>query len=323
MLLPLYPDPETREKVLADPQTAPIPELHKQMFRFAERFVRASWEMGRADLQRLRDAGLSEAQVVLWASLGSTQSWFTMSSDGGGIPMERGALTGPGVGKPRGAYAESPEGLLAPSTAERVGVTDPASDAVAWVGTDETLPLHAAAAEQARRRYGFVPKLLRAVSLQPGFQRRHLLALELLERPQSATLTPRLHALIRARVSHLTRSAYGAVTTRALLGRVTGDPGLWHRLGAEAALPEVDPVERLVLDFATKVARNAYKITEKDALGFREAGLGDEGYVDALNTTSIQIAMDRLANALGVQPDERPILPAVDLLDQARRDPLG
>lgn len=39
-------------------------------------------------------------------------------------------------------------------------------------------------------------------------------------------------------------------------------------------------------------------------------GLGDESYVGALNTISIQVSLDRLANALGVQPDERPIFPA-------------
>ncbi len=37
------------------------------------------------------------------------------------------------------------------------------------------------------------------------------------------------------------------------------------------------------------------------------AGPGDEGYVDALITISIQVAMDRLANAPGVRPDEQPI----------------
>ncbi len=308
MLLPLYPDPETREKVLEDPQSAPIPTLHKEAFRFAERFVRASWEMGPADLQRLRDAGLSEAQVVLWANSAATQSWFTMSADGGGIDLDGPAVAG--VGKPRAHYEAAPEGLFAPSAAQPVRVTGPTRDAVAWVGTDESLPLHAAAADKARERYGFVPNLLRAVSLQPSHHPRDLLALELLERPQSATFTPRLHALTRARVSHLTRSGYGAVTTRALLERVTGDSGLWDRLGADAAPSDADASERLVLDFATKVARSAYKITEKDALAFREAGLGDEGYVDALNTASIQIAMDRLANALGVQPDALPILPA-------------
>jgi uncharacterized peroxidase-related enzyme len=310
VLLPLYPDPDTREKILADPQTAPIPELHKRMFGFAERFVRASWEMGPGDLEILRDAGLSETEIVLWASFASTQSWFTMSADGGGIPMEQGMLTGPGVGKLRAAYESTPDGLFAPPSAKQVAVTSPASDAIAWVGLDETVALHVAAADQAHRRYGFVPNLLRSLSLQPTFHSRHLLAFELLERPQSETLSPRLHALIRARVSHLTRSAYGAVTTRALLERVTGEPGLWDQLGTELATSGADSTERLVIDFATKVTRNAYKITEKDALAFREAGLGDEGYVDALNSISIQVAMDRLANALGVQPDEQPILPA-------------
>jgi uncharacterized peroxidase-related enzyme len=306
----LYPDPETRRALLEDPQSAPIPELHKEMFRFAERFVRGSWQMEPADLERLRRAGLSDEQVVLWATFGSTQSWFTMSADGGGVPLESDAITGPGVGRLRGAYEATDEGLLAPAAERPVRVSAPAADAVAWVDTDETLPLHAEAAQRALERYGFVPNLLRAVSLQPGFHRRHLLALELLERPQTGALTPRLHAMIRARVSHLTRSAYGAVTTRALLERVTGDAVLWDRLGTDAAPADAEPVERLVLDFATKVVRNTYKVTDKDAAAFREAGLGDEGYVDVLDTAAIQVAMDRLANALGVRPDTRPILSA-------------
>ena len=69
------------------------------------------------------------------------------------------------------------------------------------------------------------------------------------------------------------------------------------------------PGERLVLDFAAKLTRNAYKVTEKDALAFREARLGDEGYVEVLNTAAIQTSLDRLANALGVAPDETPLLP--------------
>jgi alkylhydroperoxidase family enzyme len=58
------------------------------------------------------------------------------------------------------------------------------------------------------------------------------------------------------------------------------------------------------------MARNHYKVTEKDAQSFREAGLDDEAYVDVLNTASIQTSLDRLANALGARPDPRPVLPA-------------
>ena len=54
--------------------------------------------------------------------------------------------------------------------------------------------------------------------------------------------------------------------------------------------------------------RNAYKVTEKDALAFREVGLSDEAYVDVLDTASIQTSLDRLANALGVTPDAAPSL---------------
>jgi alkylhydroperoxidase family enzyme len=299
VLLPLYPDPDTRQKLLDDPQTAPIPNVQKEMFAFTKRFVQESWDMRPQDLDRLRAAGLSEAEVVNWATLGSTQSWFTMSADGGGIPMEQGALTGPGVGKLREHYEATPEGQLAPSLAEGAGRSQSA-DGIAWVETNEGDPAYVEAARWAEERYGFVPNLLRAVSLQPNYYKRHCLALELLEKPQSEQLSPRQHALVRALVSQLTRSAYGQVTARALLERVTG----------ETQIPEtLSDADRVVLDFATKVARNAYKITEKDAAAFRDAGLGDEAYVDVLNTTSIQISLERLANCLGVRPDEAPALP--------------
>lgn len=110
-------------------------------------------------------------------------------------------------------------------------------------------------------------------------------------------------------MSQLTRCEYSQPTTRALLERVTGDTGLWDQLGAAHPGAEWDSEDRVVLDFATKVARNAYKVTDKDAGTFRDAGLGDEAYVDVLNTTSIQVSLDRLANCLGVRPDERPLLP--------------
>jgi uncharacterized peroxidase-related enzyme len=212
------------------------------------------------------------------------------------------------VGRLREHYEATPEGQLAPALHGDVA-RRPSADGVAWVRIDESDPEYLEAAEWAEPRYGFVPNLLRAVSLEPNYYRRHCLALELLEKPQSERLSVRHHALVRALVSRLTRSAYGQVSTRALLERVTGDPGLWQRLASEYPGPTWDSEDRVVLDFATKVARNAYKITEKDAGSFRDADLGDEAYVDVLNTASIQISLDRLTNCLGVRPDEEPMLP--------------
>jgi uncharacterized peroxidase-related enzyme len=304
----LYPDAATREALLTDPQTAPIPPVHRELFRFAEKFVRGSWEAGPADLERLRSVGLTERDIVLWATLGSTQSWFTMSADGGGIPLEGDAVVGNGVGRTRDAYGASREGLpAAADDADRPGL---AADegAAAWVDIDESNDDYRRAARWAEARYGCAPNLLRAVSLQPGYFRRHEMALELLEAPRSASLSPRLHAMVRVLVSHLTRCRYSEPTTTALLTRATGDPDLATRVRTESLEADLSPTDRVALALATKFARNAYKVTAKDAISLREAGLDDEAYVDILNTVSIQTSLDRLANVLGVRPDPVPLL---------------
>jgi uncharacterized peroxidase-related enzyme len=304
----LYPEAATREALLADPQTAPIPPVHRELFRFAEKFVRGSWEAGPADLQRLRRVGLTERDIVLWATLGATQSWFTMSADGGGVPLEGDAVAGTGVGRTRATYGASGEGLLAAD--DDVDRPGPASDegAAAWVEIDESSDDYREVARWAEARYGCTPNLLRAVSLQPGYFRRHKMALELLEAPRSASLSPRLHAMVRVLVSHLTRSRYSDPTTTALLTRVTGDPQLAERVRTESPEADLSPTDRAALALATKFARNAYKVTEKDAISLRETGLDDEAYVDILNTVSIQTSLDRLANILGVRPDPIPLL---------------
>ncbi|MBW2391065.1 MAG: hypothetical protein JRG89_21905 [Deltaproteobacteria bacterium] len=317
MLPLLYPDPATREALLADPLTAPIPPLHRELFRFAEKFVRSSWTTTPEDLRHLRAAGLSDRDIVQWATLGSTQSWFTMSADGGGVPLEGDALTGPGVGRTRDAYRDphrdahevDREGLLAAASDASAPPTAAGDHDVAWVETDESSEAYIETARWAAERYGCVPNLLRAVSLQPAFYRRHRMALELLEAPRSANLSPRRHAMIRVLVSHLNRSRYTEPTATALLSRVAGDRELADRVRAGPLDSDWSSLDRVVLLLATKLAHSAYKVTEKDAISLREAGLDDEAYVDILNTVSIQTSLDRLANVLGVRPDPLPLLP--------------
>jgi uncharacterized peroxidase-related enzyme len=306
----LYPDPETREALLANPQTAPIPPLHRALFRFAEQFVRGSWTTTPRDLQRLREAGLSDRDIVHWATLGSTQSWFTMSADGGGVPLEGDALTGPAVGRQREGYAATPAGLNGAGQRAAGAYAASVGDGDAWVETDESAPEYQETARWAEDRYGCIPNLLRAVSLQPGYYRRHRLALELLEAPQSESLSPRHHAMVRALVSHRTRCSYSESTTTALLERNGGDSRLLDRLRKEPLDADWSPVDRVVLSLADCFARNAYKVTEKHAVALREVGLDDEAYVDILNTVSIQTSLDRLANTLGVTPDPVPLRPS-------------
>jgi len=303
----LYPsvDPQS---ILEDSESAPIPDVHKAMFRFVKKITQASWEMTAADLETLRAASVPDEEIVRWAQIASLQGWWTMSADGSGIPLEGEAVTGPVLQKPREWYEGAAEGLTAASP-EPVGYAAHA-DAMCWVGTATGAAAFEADAQQARERYGFVPGLLVAGSLRPEVGRRHLAALRLLEKPQTADLTARAHALVRARCTVLNRAPYTAVTTRALLERTTGDAALFERV--QVPLQEADAwsdQEQAVLAFTDKLVRNAYKVTEKDAIAFREVGLSDEAYVDVLDTASIQTSLDRLANALGVAPDPEPCLP--------------
>jgi alkylhydroperoxidase family enzyme len=68
-------------------------------------------------------------------------------------------------------------------------------------------------------------------------------------------------------------------------------------------------IDELALTLATKLVETPWKVTEKDAIGFREAGFDDTVYLDVLDTTAIQNALDRLSFALGVPADAGPLLP--------------
>lgn len=308
MLPLLYQSKSIAQQIIEDPQTAPIPELHKAMFRWVEKFTRRSWEMTEADLQELRGLGLSDEHAVDWAHVACLQTWWVMSADGGGIPLEKGAVTGVAVCHTRQWYESAAEGLLAASPGSDL-VERPATASLCWIKTDESAAGYRQAAAWARERYGFVPNLLRALTLGPDILPRHQYALELLERPQSRSLSPLRHAMVRALVSSLNRCAYSFTTTRQLLFDAGGDHALLDRVAGDYRSCEWNKGDRAVLDFADKVVRNTYKVTAADAQSLREAGLDDDAYVDVLNTVSIQTSLDRLANALGVTPDERAVRP--------------
>ncbi|MEN8160915.1 MAG: hypothetical protein ABFS41_12650 [Myxococcota bacterium] len=304
MLPPLY-GAAVAEQVVTDYRTAEIPPRHRALFAFVERMTQRSWEMTDHDIEALRGESLSDAEIVLWVNITALQGWWTMSADASGVPLEGGALAGP-LGRTREQYEAAPEGLTGGGGGAAAARASDASGC--RVATDEGTPSRHQSAARAHARWGVVPNLLRASSLCPVFLPRHLLALELLERPQSGELPARTHALVRTLAAHVNRSRAFEPTLRELIRRHTGEPDLYERLATEEAAVGADEAERGLLAFAAKVVRNAYKVTEKDALHLRELGWSDAAYVDALNTAAIQTSLDRMANALGVAADAVPLL---------------
>jgi hypothetical protein len=218
--------------------------------------------------------------------------------------MEGNAITGPVMQRPREFYHEH---APAPAvTAISPGIAGPES--TGWLDAPRSGDAYDAATAIATKRYGFVPNLFAAVSSCPDFYPRHQLALDLLETPQSSSLSPAEHALARAASVALDRCAYFEPTARALLSRQGERLPDYDVLGNDPAAAGRNERDTCVLALTEKLIRTPYKITEKDAQGFRDVGLDDAAYVDVFNTVAIQTSLDKLANCIGVSADAAPLL---------------
>jgi alkylhydroperoxidase family enzyme len=295
VLLRVYEDADVVRLIAEDPDNAPIPDTHKAVYRWTGKLVHEPWSLGADDIGMLRGMGLADREITQWVVRAASQSWFTMCADGAGVDLDGGMLAGPAVGREREVYkAEVRPQRGADDAPEMEAGSCERRSQVAWVETNEQGAAFEAAAAHAQARWGCVPNILRAVSSLPETLERHSYMMELLERPQSETLSPRTHALIRAEVARINRSTWSKATIDTLLAR--------H---GESNSPAVD---EMAVDLARKLVSTPWKVTAREAAAFRDAGLDDSAYLDALNTTAIQNALDRLCWALGVRDDEGPLL---------------
>ena len=296
----LYPEMDDIQALLEDPDNAPIPDAHKALFAWARKFACRSWQLCPNDIDALRQVGLSDADIVHVIQKAGVQSWIMIMADGGGVPMEGEQLTGPVVGRSRESYHDAPEGLTADARDDNSIQERPPGEDFPRLSSGGAGPEYKQVADWAEKRYGFVPQLLKALSLHPEMLPVYRLGLELLERPQSERLSPRQHALVKALVSHLNRSTLDCHHPTTALESVGVKESELSWVRQDYTLGRWDDQTLLLLDLAAKVTRNAYKITAKDSEAFRQAGLGDEGYVEVICTSALQSSYDRIANALGV-----------------------
>lgn len=304
MLPFIYPGKDIQQ-ILEDIEATDIPDIHKRMFEWIKGFTTSSANLTCKDIDRLTKAGVPHQDIVEWANVASTQTWFVMSADGGGIPLEGNDLVGSVLRQERELYHQSDVDTAQPrlpQSGEQEG------NQANWVpvNSDNLGSISTWANDQ----FGFVPNLFKATSLSPHYFPRHKLAIELLSAPQSKSLSPRLHAMVRRMVNRRNDGRYFEETTRELISNHA--PSMEETIDNGTDFRELEETDRIVLEFADKLVRHAYKVTEKDALGFRECGLDDEAYVDVLNTVSIQTSLDRLCNSLGIPPDDGPLLTSTD-----------
>lgn len=199
MLPIVYPDLAIAKAVAEDAQTADIPELHKAIFRWVEVFVKSSWQASEDAIRELKALGATDRDLADCLQLASTQIWLTSSADASGIPIDDSAVNyAPPLLQREASFYHDQKATPADTGQGSGQHTASRSAPHGWLGTPCTGEAYELAAAGAMSRYGIVPNLFAAVSASPDFYPRQQLALDLLEQPQSNTLSGFMHALVRA-----------------------------------------------------------------------------------------------------------------------------
>lgn len=151
-------------------------------------------------------------------------------------------------------------------------------------------------------KIGFVPNVLRAYAHDnakleafSGFYNNLMLA------PSGLSKLER--EMIAVAVSAHNHCHYCIVAHGAAVRTLAGNAALGDVLGINyraAALPDR---QRIMLDFAVKMAKNSDEIVEQDRQLLRDAGFGDKDIWDIAAVAGFFSMSNRVASATGMQPN--------------------
>ena len=89
----------------------------------------------------------------------------------------------------------------------------------------------------------------------------------------------------------------------AFLRAETQDPALAEQIKTDYTKAALDEVTRALLDFSVKVSKEAWTCTAEDLTNLRALGLTDEDILHAVQIISLFNYLNRIADALGVEPN--------------------
>ena len=85
---------------------------------------------------------------------------------------------------------------------------------------------------------------------------------------------------------------------------MTQDEKLAAQIKRDYRQAPLDPKTRALLDYAVEVTRDAQQVTKKTITGLREVGWSDEDILTATHIIGFFNYYARLADALGVEPED-------------------
>ena len=113
-------------------------------------------------------------------------------------------------------------------------------------------------------------------------------------------LTRRQHEMIAAVVSVTNRCYYCSTSHAEFLRRVTLDDELVEAIRRDYRTAPIDERDRIMLDYAAQITRDATRITSEDQERLRAAGFDDRGILQITLIAAWFNYINRVADALGV-----------------------
>jgi uncharacterized peroxidase-related enzyme len=150
-------------------------------------------------------------------------------------------------------------------------------------------------------RLGFVPNIMRAFALMPG----HFLGWwtyfdDLMRGSSNSNLTKAQREMIAVVVSKENNCHYLMLAHGAACRLRTKDPILVDKLLTNYRIADLDPRERVMLDFAVKVTEASARVGEEDLEALRRAGWTDEDIMHITEIAAMFNYTGRLANTVGL-----------------------
>ena len=151
-------------------------------------------------------------------------------------------------------------------------------------------------------KLGFVPNVLASYSLRPQ-RLRNFMAFynEIMLSPSGLSKLER--EMVAVVVSSANRCYYCLVAHGAAVRVLSGDPELGEMLALNYRIAQLDPRQRLMLDFAWKLTATPHLVDDSDRDALSQQGLSAEDIFDLSETVGLFNLSNRLASATDMIPN--------------------
>jgi uncharacterized peroxidase-related enzyme len=151
-------------------------------------------------------------------------------------------------------------------------------------------------------KLGYVPNVLASYSLRPQ-RLRNFMSIYNEIMLSSSGLSRLEREMVAVVVSSVNRCYYCLVAHGAAVRQLSGDPELGEMLSLNYRVAQLDPRQRLMLDFAWKLTATPHLVDDSDRDALSQQGLSQEDIFDLSETVAFFNLSNRMASALEIMPN--------------------